>query len=154
MAKLMPMHILQELSITEERELPYAVFVVFGAKNQQLRKAGSFPMQIALNDGRSLGLDGAANQLATGFVPLMLNHSATESGQLRRKARIRNTALAPFAWLDSYERLRAALSSRSHPPKDILSSGMVCDYKFQGQVPGAMTSKLNVPRHPAASPVS
>lgn len=132
--KLMRMHMLHELAIKAEWEAEYAVYAVFGANNQQLRETKFSPAQTVLNCMPAPGIDGVADQSASGHTLHTANHSILQSEGLRRKARIRSAALSAFALLDSRERLRVALNHRSHPPRCMLSPGMEVGYrKQQGQ---------------------
>lgn len=121
-AKLMLLNIINELAITEDWEVKYAVAVVFSAKNRLMRKAGFSPYQVVFG-GDAPHIAVLTSQLGEGRMKLTTIAATSESDVLQRKEQIRSAAVAAFAWLDAHEKLRVAMGIRSRPPRLVLTAG-------------------------------
>lgn len=80
------------------------------AKNRLLRKCGRSPLQVVHN-WDIVAPSALVQQMSTNL------HGATHDEEVNHTEQLRCAAMSAFQWLDSHERLRVALNSRSRPPK-------------------------------------
>ena len=114
--KLMVLRSVHELSVSKESELKLTVAMCCQAKNRLLRKCGRSPLQVV--QGRDVVVPSAlVQQIADGEIKMSSNHEVTHDEEVNRMEQIRCASMSAFQWLDSHERLRIALNSRSRPPK-------------------------------------
>ena len=112
--KLMILRSIHELSLNKESELKLATAMCCQAKNRLLRKCGRSPLQVV--QGRDVVVPSAlVQQVADGEVRMSTNHAITHDEEVNRMEQLRCAAMSAFQWLDSHERLRIALNSRSRP---------------------------------------
>ena len=106
------------------------------AKNRLMRRCGKSPLQVV--QGRDHVIPSSLlEQVDRAEVKFATNSLILETEEHQSMERLRQEAAAAFHWLDSHERLRMALNSRSRPPHlkaDALAPGtVVYFFKQPGQ---------------------
>ena len=114
--KLMILRMIHELSLCTDKELRFAVAMACQAKNRLLRKCGRSPIQVTQGQDQVIP-SSLLQQVIDGDMKYSTNAAITTDEEINRMERIRCAAISAFHWLDSHERLRVALNSRSKPPK-------------------------------------
>ena len=125
--KLIMLKMIHEMSLSKEPELRYALAMAAQAKNRLSHKCGRSPLQVV--QGRDVVLPSSlVEQIDQGEIKFATNSYLMERQEQQKMERMRQEAAAAFHWLDSNERLRMALNSRSRPPHlkaDALTPGTV-----------------------------
>ena len=134
--KLMFLRIIHELTLKKEWELKYGLAMVVQAKNRLMRRCGMSPIQVV--QGRDEVLPSSLlAQVDKAEVKFSSNAVLLEQAEQQKMEQLRQAAASAFHWLDSHERLRMALNSRSRPPHlraDALVPGtVVYFFKQPGQ---------------------
>ena len=114
--KLMILRMIHELSLCTDKELRFAVAMACQAKNRLLRKCGRSPIQVTQGQDQVIP-SSLLQQVIDGDMKYSTNAAITTDEEINRMEQIRCAAISAFHWLDSHERLRVALNSRSKPPK-------------------------------------
>lgn len=110
--KLMFLRFIHELCLQKEWELKYGIAMVIQAKNRLMRRCGMSPIQVV--QGRDEVLPSSLlSQLDKAEVKFTTNSVILEEAEQQRMSQLRQASISAFHWLDSRERLRVALNSRS-----------------------------------------
>lgn len=113
--KLIILRMVHELVLNKEAHLRYALAMAIQAKNRLSRRCGKSPLQVV--QGRDQVIPSSLlEQVDRGEIQYGTNSQLLESEEHAMMERMRQEAAAAFHWLDSHERLRMALNSRSRPP--------------------------------------
>ena len=134
--KLIFLRMIHELVLNKESSLSYALAMAVQAKNRLMRRCGKSPIQVV--QGRDqVAPSSLLEQVDRAEVRFASNSQILENEEHQSMERMRQEAAAAFHWLDSHERLRMALNSRSRPPHlkaDALAPGtVVYFFKQPGQ---------------------
>ena len=134
--KLILLKMVHELVLNKETSLSYALAMAVQAKNRLSRRCGKSPIQVV--QGRDQVIPSSlVEQIDRAEVQFATNSQLLEVEEHQTMERMRQEAASAFHWLDSHERLRAALNARSKPPHlkaDSLPPGaIVYFYKQSGQ---------------------
>ena len=125
--KLIFLRMIHELALNKENALESALAMAVQAKNRLMRRCGKSPLQVV--QGRDHVIPSSLlEQVDRAEVKFATNSLILETEEHQSMERLRQEAAAAFHWLDSHERLRMALNSRSRPPHlkaDALAPGTV-----------------------------